>query len=83
MKIETNTLNIGRKRDPEGYFVAIMPLDVYDKLKDIIDQLVSSSKVIIDRAGTAYILRSKSWNTIAKLANVARQRGVRVEERRA
>ena len=83
MKIEKNTLNIGRKRDPEGYFVAVLSQDAYDKLKDVIDKLSLSNQVLVDRLGTAYMLRSKSWNIIDRLANIAKQRGIRVEERRS
>ncbi len=80
--MESNTINIGRKRDPNGYFVAVLASDTYDKLKDVIDKMLLSNQILIDRAGNMYIIRSKSWNTMSKLVNAARQRGIRVEERK-
>ncbi len=82
MKIKSNSLNIGRKRDPQGYFVAIMSREVYEKLRDFVDQLMVTSQVVIEQAGTFYMIKTRSWSIMERIANVARQRGINVEERR-
>ncbi|NPA23182.1 MAG: hypothetical protein GXO23_02660 [Crenarchaeota archaeon] len=78
VRIDVDELHVGRKKDPQGYYVALVHKDTLGKLIDV----VQSSEIYVDPYGDIIILRSRSWKAIQRLINYARSRGIRVLERR-
>ncbi len=76
--IEKNTLNVGRKKTPDGYFVAVLDSEAYSKLKDHICRL----GLTVEDCGNFIIVKSRSWSIIEKLMNIAKGLGVQVKERK-
>ncbi|GEM_PF-617406 len=76
--VERNTINVGRKRTPDGYFVAILDSEAYGKLREYLSKL----GLQVEQYGNIIIVKSKSWSSLEKLINIARSLGVQVKERR-
>ncbi len=67
-------LNIGRKKDPRGYYVAIADKETYFKIRDIVERL----GLEVEDLGVMVGIRSKSWSKIEKLIEEAKSRGIEV-----
>ncbi len=76
--VERNTVNIGRKKTPDGYFIAVLDQEAYTKLREHLPRL----GLQVEQCGGIIIIKSKSWSSIEKLANIARGLGIQVKERR-
>jgi len=78
MRINVDELHVGKRKDPQGYYVALVHKDTLGKLVEVIQ----SSDIIVEPYGEVIILRSRSWNSMQKLINYARSRGIKVLDRR-
>ncbi len=74
MRIGIDELHIGKKKDPQGYYVALVHKDTLGKLVEVIQ----SSNIIVEPYGEIIILRSRSWNSMQRLINYAQSRGIKV-----
>ncbi len=78
VKIGDYELHIGRKRDPQGYYVAVLNVRTYELLREAIEKL----NIQIERAGDIVFLKSRSWTSMNKLTNICETRGIKVLYRR-
>ncbi|NPB00025.1 MAG: hypothetical protein GXO10_01485 [Crenarchaeota archaeon] len=78
MRIKVDELHVGKKKDPQGYYVALVHKDTLGKLIEVVE----SSNISVEPCGEFIILRSRSWNTMQRLINYARSRGIKVLEKR-
>lgn len=76
MKIRNGTLNIGRKRDPQGNYVVVLTRNTYMKVKDIIEKL----NFTCDDQGDIIFLKTRKWSEIDKLIKMAKGRDVKIVE---
>lgn len=76
MIIEKNVLNVGRRKNPQGYYVAVLEVETFkNKLQDVIEKL----KLGFEISGNIVFIYSKSWSNIEKLINTAKSRGIEVK----
>ena len=78
VKVGDYEIHIGRKRDPQGYYVALMSVTTFEKLKDVISRLGVQFEIV----GNLVFIKSKSWMNIQKIVNICHERGIRVLERK-
>ncbi len=78
VRVGVDEIHVGRKKDPQGYYVALVHKDTLGKLID----LLQDRDVYVEPYGDIVIIRSRSWNSIQRLVNYARSRGIRVLDRK-
>ncbi len=77
MRVEEGALNVGRKRDPRGNYVAVTDVKTYEVLKDVISML----EMEVENSGNVVFIASRSWSRMSKLMREAESRGVKVMQR--
>ncbi len=74
VKMDLNSLNISRKKDPQGFYVAIIGREGAAVIIDAVEEL----GLDIERSGDIIVIRSKSWAKLTSLMLRAKTRGLRV-----
>lgn len=69
-------LNVSRRKEPGGNYVAVMDRETYERLKSTISKLGLDVEV----TGNIAIVKDKSWNHMRRLMNTARELGINVNE---
>lgn len=74
VKIDSTALNVSKRRDPNGFYVALIGKEPAAIIMDAVSEL----GIDVAREGDMIILRGKSWAKFAALINKARERGIKV-----
>ena len=74
MSIDLNALNIGFKRTPDGYYVIATGIEVFNKIRDVVEKLQLKFEVI----GQQVLIYTKRRSDITTLINYAKARNIKV-----
>ncbi|GGP19276.1 hypothetical protein GCM10007981_02310 [Thermocladium modestius] len=74
VRIDLGSLNVSRRRDPQGFYVAIIGKERAAIIIDAVEEL----GLDIESSGDVIMIRSKSWAKLASLMSRAKARGLRV-----
>lgn len=74
--VDLNALNVRRVRDPNGYYVVAMGVELLRILENKVRELGLEVEVV----GNIALVRDKSWSRVRRLVEVAKSRGIRVIE---
>ena len=67
VQIDLNALNISKRRDPNGFYVAIIGEHAFALIVNYVNDL----NLDIEKEGAIIIIRTRSWAKLAKLAKKA------------
>jgi arginine repressor len=67
VQIDLNALNISKRRDPNGFYVAIIGEHSFALIVDYINDL----GLDIEKEGNMIMIKTKSWAKLAKLIKKA------------
>ena len=74
VRMDLDSLNVSRRRDPQGFYVAVIGREKVTTIIDAVEEL----GLDIERSGDVIMIRSKSWAKLASLMSRAKARGLRV-----